>query len=215
MRSTEAGPPGVPDEHGARDSRSAFADGWLAGAECCASPNFDARPEGCDVRLIVVHAISLPPDEFGGPGVSQLFTNALDPAAHPYYATIRDLRVSAHFFIARDGRLMQFVSADKRAWHAGASNWRGRERCNDFSVGIELEGCDTLPFEAAQYERLAALVRTLYAHYPIEDVVGHSDIAPGRKTDPGPCFDWARLRGLLAAPLGAPPRPDASGGVPG
>lgn len=215
MRSTEAGWSGVPDEHGAGDALAVFVDGWLAGAERCASPNFDARPEGCGVRLIVVHAISLPPDEFGGPGVEKLFTNALDPAAHPYYATICDLRVSAHFFIARDGRLTQFVSTDERAWHAGVSQWRGRERCNDFSVGIELEGCDTLPFEAAQYERLAALVRTLCAHYPIEDVVGHSDIAPGRKTDPGPFFDWERLGALLAGPGAVavrwtqPPRPAA------
>lgn len=171
--------------------------GWLAGAVRCDSPNFDARPEGCGVELIVVHAISLPPDEFGGPGVEDLFCNRLDPQAHPYYATICDLRVSAHFFIRRDGGLIQFVSADDRAWHAGASQWRGRERCNDFSIGIELEGCDTQPFEPAQYERLAALLRVLRAHYPIEDVVGHSDIAPGRKTDPGPFFDWERLRGML------------------
>ncbi|WP_332674301.1 1,6-anhydro-N-acetylmuramyl-L-alanine amidase AmpD [Aromatoleum sp.] len=171
--------------------------GWLDGVERCGSPNFDARPEGCCPELIVVHAISLPPDEFGGPGVEELFCNRLDPQAHPYYATICDLRVSAHFFIRRDGRLIQFVSADERAWHAGKSQWRGRERCNDFSIGIELEGCDTQPFEPVQYERLAALVRVLRAHYPIADVVGHSDVAPGRKTDPGPFFDWARLRALL------------------
>ena len=174
-----------------------LVDGWLDCVERCDSPNFDARPQGCAVRLIVVHAISLPPDEFGGAGVEELFTNTLDPAAHPYYATIRDLRVSAHFFIRRDGRLTQFVATDRRAWHAGASRWRGRERCNDFSIGIELEGCDTQPFEPVQYERLAELVRVLRAHYPIADVVGHSDIAPGRKTDPGPLFDWEKLRGLL------------------
>jgi len=177
-----------------------LTDGWLAGAERCPSPNFDARPAGSVPSLIVVHAISLPPDEFGGPGVAELFTNALDPAAHPYYATICGLRVSAHFFIRRDGGLVQFVAADMRAWHAGVSSWRGRERCNDFSIGIELEGCDTMPFEAAQYARLAALVAVLAAHYPIEEVVGHSDVAPGRKTDPGPCFDWERLRSLLAGP---------------
>lgn len=170
--------------------------GWCAAADRLPSPNFDARPAGCAVELIVVHAISLPPDEFGGPGVAELFTNSLDPAAHPYYATICDLRVSAHFFIRRDGRLMQFVSTDDRAWHAGASQWRVRERCNDFSIGIELEGCDTAPFEPVQYERLAELVRTLRRHYPIRDVVGHSDIAPGRKTDPGPCFEWGRFWGL-------------------
>ncbi len=160
------------------------------------SPNLDARPAGETVRLIVVHAISLPPDEFGGPGVVQLFTNTLDPAAHPYYATIHHLRVSAHFFIRRDGELIQFVHPDFRAWHAGASRWNGRERCNDFSIGIELEGCDTLPFEANQYERLTWLIEVLRLRYPIEAVVGHCDIAPGRKTDPGPCFDWAAL-GIL------------------
>jgi len=177
-----------------------LTDGWLVGVERCDSPNFDARPQGCSVTLIVVHAISLPPDEFGGAGVGQLFTNTLDPAAHPYYATICDLRVSAHFFIRRDGRVVQFVATDRRAWHAGASCWRGRERCNDFSIGIELEGCDTQPFEPVQYERLAELVRVLRAHYPIADVVGHSDIAPGRKTDPGPLFEWETLRALLAVP---------------
>lgn len=161
------------------------------------SPNCDERPPGETVRLVVVHAISLPPDHFGGPGVGQLFTNALDPEAHPYYATIAHLRVSAHYFIRRDGDVIQFVDPDQRAWHAGVSRWRGRERCNDFSVGIELEGCDTLPFEAVQYERLAALIRELVGRYPIEAVVGHSDIAPERKTDPGPFFKWERLRALL------------------
>lgn len=170
-----------------------MSQGWLAGAVSCPSPNFDARPDNEPPTLIVVHAISLPPEQFGGPGVEQLFTNALDPDAHPYYAAICHLRVSAHFFIRRDGTLLQYVSADDRAWHAGASCWRGRERCNDFSIGIELEGSDTQPFEAAQYERLSALVGTLCRHYPIEDVVGHSDIAPGRKTDPGPFFEWGRL----------------------
>lgn len=189
-----------------------LTDGWLDGVERCASPNFDARPEGSGVELIVVHAISLPPEEFGGPGVAELFTNALDPDAHPYYATICDLRVSAHFFIRRDGRITQFVSTDMRAWHAGASTWRGRERCNDFSIGIELEGCDTQPFEPVQYERLAELVKVLRAHYPVEDVVGHSDIAPGRKTDPGPFFDWEKLHGLLGAPAtGAIARHDRPG----
>jgi N-acetyl-anhydromuramoyl-L-alanine amidase len=169
---------------------------------CVPSPNHDERPPGEAIRLIVVHAISLPPAEFGGPGVELLFTNTLDPAEHPYYATIAHLRVSAHFFIRRDGAVIQFVDPAKRAWHAGESSWRGRERCNDFSIGIELEGCDTQPFEAVQYERLAALIRKLVGRYPIEAVVGHSDIAPGRKTDPGPYFDWGRLRGLLAECLG-------------
>jgi N-acetyl-anhydromuramoyl-L-alanine amidase len=160
------------------------------------SPNQDDRPPG-DLSLIVVHAISLPPEEFGGPGVEALFGNRLDPNQHPYYAGIAHLRVSAHFFVRRDGEVVQFVDPDKRAWHAGTSCWRGRDRCNDFSIGIELEGCDTLPFEAVQYERLAVLIRELGARYPITAVVGHSDIAPGRKTDPGPCFEWGRLRGLL------------------
>ena len=161
-------------------------------------PNHDDRPPGEPIRLIVIHAISLPPDDFGGPGVEQLFTNALDPEAHPYYATIGHLRVSAHYFIRRDGETICFVDPDRRAWHAGASCWNGRERCNDFSIGIELEGCDTRPFEPVQYERLAALVAELKRRYPIEAVVGHSDIAPGRKTDPGPFFDWNRLNALLA-----------------
>jgi len=161
------------------------------------SPNRDARPEGETVRLIVIHAISLPPDEFGGPGVEQLFTNTLDPGAHPYYAAIHELRVSAHYFIRRDGGLIEFVDPDLRAWHAGVSCWAGRERCNDFSVGIELEGCDTRPFESVQYRRLADLLRRLCRRYPVEGVVGHSDVAPGRKTDPGPCFDWAKLRRML------------------
>ena len=135
----------------------------------------------------------LPPDCFGGPGVAQLFTNTLVADEHPYYATVCDLRVSAHFFIRRNGTLVQFVSADRRAWHAGVSSWQGRERCNDFSVGIELEGCDTQAFTVAQYACLRLLLAALCAHYPIAAVVGHSDIAPGRKTDPGPCFDWAEI----------------------
>lgn len=161
------------------------------------SPNCDLRPEGSQIRLIVVHAISLPPDCFGGPGVEQLFTNTLDPAAHPYYAEIHHLRVSAHYFIRRDGSLIRFVDPDLRAWHAGVSSWKGIERCNDFSIGIELEGCDSLPFETAQYGQLASLVTKLATYYPIEAIVGHCDIAPGRKTDPGPCFDWQLFGRLL------------------
>ncbi|WP_018991809.1 1,6-anhydro-N-acetylmuramyl-L-alanine amidase AmpD [Aromatoleum toluclasticum] len=182
------------------DALGCLGGGWLEGVQRCPSPNCDARPADTTVKLVVVHAISLPPDEFGGPGVEQLFTNALDPAAHPYYATIGHLRVSAHFYIRRDGSVMQFVPTDLRAWHAGVSNWRGHERCNDFSIGIELEGCDTQPFESVQYARLAALLRVLCAHYPIEAVTGHSDIAPGRKTDPGPCFDWRRVQLALGLP---------------
>ena len=173
-------------------------DGWLDGALCVPSPNFDHRPEGDVPTLLVIHAISLPPDEFGGPGVEQLFTNTLPGDAHPYYAQIEHLRVSAHFFIRRDGALMQFVPVHERAWHAGVSCWNARERCNDFSVGIELEGCDSMPFEAVQYERLAALTRTLQQALPLSDIAGHSDVAPGRKTDPGPFFDWPRYRSLLA-----------------
>ncbi|MDR1462237.1 MAG: 1,6-anhydro-N-acetylmuramyl-L-alanine amidase AmpD [Azoarcus sp.] len=167
--------------------------GWLRGAKRIDSPNFDARPEGERPSLVVIHNISLPPDEFGGPGVIELFTNCLDPAAHPYYADIHQLRVSSHFFIRRSGELIQFVSTENRAWHAGASMWRGRERCNDFSLGIELEGCDTLAFDERQYAILAVLLRKLARFYPGCDIAGHSDIAPGRKTDPGPFFDWARL----------------------
>ncbi|MCL2657297.1 MAG: 1,6-anhydro-N-acetylmuramyl-L-alanine amidase AmpD [Betaproteobacteria bacterium] len=172
-------------------------DGLLAGTAFLASPNCDERPAGTVVRLLVVHAISLPPETFGGSGVEQLFTNRLDPAAHLYYADIHQLRVSAHFFIRRDGTLIQFVPTHLRAWHAGVSNWRGYARCNDFSLGIELEGSDHQAFTAAQYLRLAALIQRLAQHYPVEDVVGHSDIAPGRKTDPGPFFEWPHLRGLL------------------
>ena len=171
--------------------------GCLSGADFIASPNCDERPSGMEVCLVVVHAISLPPGEFGGPGVEQLFTNRLDPAAHPYYADVHALRVSAHFFIRRDGRVIQFVPCDKRAWHAGVSSWQGRERCNDFSIGIELEGCDALPFDDAQYRRLADLIDALACRYPVRGVVGHADVAPGRKTDPGPHFDWPRLRASL------------------
>ena len=168
--------------------------GWLRSARRIDSPNCDERPAGERVSLIVIHNISLPPDEFGGAGVFELFTNRLDPAGHPYYAGIHQLRVSSHFFIRRDGELIQFVSTEKRAWHAGVSNWKGRGRCNDFSIGIELEGCDTLPFDDRQYAALAMLLRRLGRRYPGCDIPGHSDVAPGRKTDPGPCFDWARLR---------------------
>ena len=169
------------------------ARGWLRGVKRIDSPNFDARPEGGCVSLIVIHAISLPPDEFGGSSVIELFTNRLDPAAHPYYAGIHHLRVSPHFFIRRDGELIQFVPTQCRAWHAGVSEWHGRERCNDFSLGIELEGCDTQPFDERQYVALKTLLRRLARRYPGCDIAGHSDIAPGRKSDPGPFFDWARL----------------------
>lgn len=168
-------------------------EGWLSGAHRVPSPNCDERPAGEAVRLIVIHAISLPPNEFGGPEIVQLFTNYLDPAAHPYYREIHGVRVSAHFLVRRGGDLIQFVPCSRRAWHAGVSKWRGHERCNDFSIGIELEGCDRLPFEDAQYVTLNRVLNELRRRYPIEDVAGHSDIAPGRKTDPGPCFDWHRV----------------------
>ena len=177
-------------------------DGLLPGTRYLPSPNCDERPAGEAICLIVVHAISLPPGEFGGDAILRLFTNRLDPATHPYYRAIHELRVSAHFLIARDGTTTQFVRCDQRAWHAGLSNWRGRERCNDFSVGIELEGCDERPFEDAQYRMLAQLIRALKRRYEIRDVVGHADIAPGRKTDPGPHFDWALLSRYLSDDAG-------------
>ncbi|WP_027794371.1 1,6-anhydro-N-acetylmuramyl-L-alanine amidase AmpD [Paraburkholderia acidipaludis] len=171
------------------------AQGWVSGARRLPSPNFEARPAGAAPILVVVHNISLPPDTFGGPEIADLFLNRLDCDAHPYFDQhLRGVRVSAHFVIHRDGTLEQFVSCDARAWHAGVSNFFGRERCNDFSIGIELEGSDTTAFESAQYTTLAALVKALAAHYPVEALAGHADIAPGRKTDPGPHFDWARLQ---------------------
>lgn len=148
------------------------------------------------VTLIVIHAISLPPGAFGSDDIARLFTNQLDPAGHPYFAQISTLRVSAHFLIRRDGDLIQFVSCDERAWHAGQSIWNGRERCNDFSIGIELEGCDDVPFADVQYAVLISLTARLKALYPIDAMVGHSDVSPGRKTDPGPLFDWSRMQAL-------------------
>jgi AmpD protein len=160
------------------------------------SPNVDARPN-CVVDMIVIHNISLPPYEYGGNGVVELFTNQLNPNAHPYYAEIHTLRVSSHFFIRRDGSLIQFASCLARAWHAGASKWQDRERCNDFSVGIELEGSDIDCFEVAQYTTLIQLINALILHYPIQHIVGHDDIAPGRKTDPGPFFNWESVKTLI------------------
>jgi Negative regulator of beta-lactamase expression len=171
--------------------------GRVRGVPFVASPNYDERPPGTTVDLLVVHAISLPPGRFGGTGIIELFMNALDPEAHPYYCDIAALKVSSHFLVRRTGEILQFVECDKRAWHAGVSSWLGRERCNDFSIGIELEGCDELPFENAQYEALASLARALKTRYPIADITGHADIAPGRKTDPGPHFDWTRCRRLV------------------
>ncbi|MFA5825045.1 MAG: 1,6-anhydro-N-acetylmuramyl-L-alanine amidase AmpD [Gallionellaceae bacterium] len=171
--------------------------GWFSGVRRVVSPNHDARPARTPVSLLVIHSISLPPDEFGGAGVEQFFTNTLNSEEHPYYAHLRGVTVSAHFFIRRTGEIVQFVSCHRRAWHAGASLWRGRARCNDFSIGIELEGSDFVPFADAQYRSLAYLTRRLRRAYSIGDITGHSDVAPGRKTDPGPHFDWPRYRNSL------------------
>jgi AmpD protein len=170
------------------------ADGWWADARQRPSPNCDARPDGSAIELIVLHNISLPPGVFDGDAVIDLFLNRLDWDAHPYYQSIRDIKVSAHFLIRRDGEVIQFVPCSLRAWHAGVSSWCERERCNDFSIGIELEGTDDQPFTDAQYAILLPLLAALKQRYPIKAVVGHSDIAPGRKTDPGACFDWERVR---------------------
>jgi AmpD protein len=175
--------------------------GWLAGARRRASPHFDARPAGVAPDLIVVHGISLPPGEFGGPWIERLFTTGLPPDAHPYFAALAGLRVSSHLVVGRDGGLTQYVKFTDRAWHAGQSAYGGRTACNDFSIGIELEGTDSVPYEPAQYDALAGAIAALCAAYPSlssERVVGHDEIAPGRKTDPGPAFDWQRARRLIA-----------------
>ena len=182
------------------------AHGFASTARFIASPNCDARPQPDDISLVVIHNISLPPGQYDGDDVMALFTNRLDAQAHPYYAEIQHLKVSAHFFIRRDGSLIQFVPCKQRAWHAGVSSWQGRERCNDYSLGIELEGSDQDAFAAAQYATLNCLLKALKAAYPITAVVGHSDIAPGRKTDPGPCFDWEQVT-ACAAPTIKPVAP--------
>lgn len=180
------------------------ADGWCTGARRLPSPNFDVRPPGTAIDLLVIHNISLPPGQFGGPYVEGLFTNTLEHAVHPYFEQLRPLRVSAHFLIGRDGLITQFVSANRRAWHAGVSSFEGRERCNDFSIGVELEGSDFVPFEAAQYDSLAALTLALQRRYGLRAVTGHEHIAPGRKTDPGPFFDWQRFRQACLGATDAP-----------
>jgi AmpD protein len=191
-----------------------LASGLLGGVPYIASPNVDDRPEGMPVDAVVIHGISLPPGEFGGPWVDHLFTNTLDPTAHPYFLGLVGLRVSAHLLIRRDGEMIQYVPFHRRAWHAGRSHFRGRDRCNDFAVGIELEGTDDTEYTPAQYSRLAAVIACLMATYPgitAERVTGHSDVAPGRKTDPGPAFDWPRLRRMLDDKLAshsATPLPD-------
>lgn len=169
----------------------------LQTARQCRSPNASERPPGAVISLLVIHNISLPPGEYGGGHIDELFCNRLDPSAHPYFAGIAAMRVSAHLLIERGGELTQYVPFDCKAWHAGRSSFRGRPDCNDYSIGIELEGCDQEPFTAAQYERLGEVTRVLRSHYPeitAERIVGHSDIAPERKTDPGPFFDWERFR---------------------
>jgi N-acetyl-anhydromuramoyl-L-alanine amidase len=174
--------------------------GWLVTARRCESPNFGPRPEGTRIDLIVIHSISLPPGDYGGGEIEALFANRLDWEVHPYYQQIRGATVSAHFVIRRDGELLQFVSCDARAWHAGLSSWRGRDNCNDFSIGIELEGLEGEHFESAQYEALATLIDQLAARYPISGIAGHEHVAPGRKNDPGARFDWRLLRSLIHLP---------------
>ncbi|MCO4089396.1 MAG: 1,6-anhydro-N-acetylmuramyl-L-alanine amidase AmpD [Limnohabitans sp.] len=177
-----------------------WQEGWYSPALRWDSPNFGPRPQGACIDLLVLHSISLPPGQYGGPEVQALFTNQLDWDAHPYFKQIRGAQVSAHFFIRRDGALLQFVSADDRAWHAGQSMYRGRSQCNDDSVGIELEGLEGDVFENAQYVQLASLCHDLRKRYPIAHLAGHEHIAPDRKQDPGPGFSWGRLRQLLDWP---------------
>ena len=174
--------------------------GWWGGARRVDSPNRGPRPAGTDITLALIHSISLPPGEYGGDGVERLFTNRLDWDAHPYYQRIRGLQVSSHFFIRRDGELLQFVSCDERAWHAGPSSWHGRDNCNDYSIGIELEGLEGETFEAAQYAAAVRVLRAIAAHYPLRHVAGHEHVAPGRKIDPGPGFDWAAMQSALGWP---------------
>jgi AmpD protein len=196
----------VPERSGLRvDVRS----GWLAEVRRVESPNCDDRPPGAKPELLVVHGISLPPGEFGGPWIDALFTNQLPPDTHPYFEQVATLRVSSHVLVRRDGGLVQYVPFDRRAWHAGQSRWMGRERCNDFSIGIELEGTDARAYEPAQYTLLARLIVALCRAYPTlspDRLVGHSDIAPGRKSDPGIAFDWPLLRGLVRYELEVTPR---------
>lgn len=175
-------------------------NGWLTCARRQPSPNRDGRPAGVEPELVIVHGISLPPGEFGGPWIDDLFLNRLDPAVHPYFATLEGLRVSSHVLIRRDGGLVQYVPFHERAWHAGVSCYQGRQACNDFSIGVELEGSDEIPYSDDQYRQLAALILLLRHTYPslrADALAGHADVAPGRKTDPGPAFEWPRLVALL------------------
>lgn len=188
-----------PDQAGAP---TLWQQGWYRFARQLASANFGKRPAGAVVDLVVIHSISLPPGEFGGDEVQQLFTNTLDWDAHPYFKGIEGMQVSAHFYIRRGGELWQFVSCDERAWHAGVSCYRGRDNCNDDSIGIELEGLEGDPFEPAQYETLAGLCSAIAQQYPVSHIAGHEHIAPGRKQDPGAGFDWPQLKRSLAWPTG-------------
>ena len=190
---------------GAQPPPPQWHNGWYARAHAQPSPNFGPRPPQARIDLLVVHSISLPPGVYGGPEVGQLFTNQLDWDAHPYFQTIRGLQVSAHFFVRRDGSLWQFVSCDDRAWHAGQSHYRGRDNCNDDSIGVELEGLEGDTFTPAQYQCLAELVAAVAQHYPLADVAGHEHIAPGRKMDPGPGFQWNLLLPQLVALSIRPP----------
>lgn len=173
-------------------------DGWCLQASRLASPNYNARPDPADISLIVIHNISLPAGQFGGDAITELFQNCLDCSAHESFESLRNVQVSSHFLIRRDGSLLQFVSTLDRAWHAGISSFDGRAACNDFSIGIELEGTDDLPFETAQYDSLTVLTQALLARFAITHIVGHDEIAPGRKTDPGPCFDWKMYEQRIA-----------------
>jgi len=177
-----------------------WREGWWQRARRCESPNYGPRPPGMAIDLVLVHSISLPPGEYGGDAIERLFTNRLDWDAHPYFGQIRGLEVSSHFVVRRDGELLQFVSCDHRAWHAGASQWRGRADCNDFSIGVELEGLEGTCFDPAQYHALWALIRNIAARYPVTSVAGHEHVAPGRKQDPGCGFDWPLAISMLGWP---------------
>jgi N-acetyl-anhydromuramoyl-L-alanine amidase len=190
--------------------------GWWARARAIPSPNFGPRPEGVALDLVVLHSISLPPGEYGGDGITRLFTNTLDWDAHPYFDQIRGTEVSAHFVIRRDGECLQFVSVLDRAWHAGRSAWRGRDNCNDYSIGIELEGLEDTPFDPPQYATLVRLLGALAEAWPIRGIVGHEHVAPGRKRDPGSAFDWVGLAAALQhcwprATAVSPPLPELPG----
>ena len=184
----------------AHPAPTGWRDGWLLTARAAPSTNFGPRPARQTIDLIIVHSISLPPGQYGGPEIEQLFGNRLDWEAHPYFQGLRGLEVSSHFLVRRDGELVQFVSCDDRAWHAGRSSWRGRENCNDDSIGIELEGLEGETFEPAQYRTLTTLCQALARRYPICHVAGHEHVAPGRKRDPGPGFDWTLLQQLTRWP---------------